>query len=125
MVERLEQIIRHMQLPGSKGSASPPVFIVGSFARRVTIYSQQVRATNLVYALLRTGRLNPDDRVVAEDVADGLALAEDHLPRGGGEEVEVEFDCAELHRAIALVEQQHDVRRCGDTVARHLEDNEA
>lgn len=25
----------------------------------------------------------------------------------------------------ALVEQQHDVRRCGDTVARHLEDNEA
>jgi hypothetical protein len=41
-----------MALPGHPG-----VYVLGSFARHVTIYSQQVRAVNLVDALFRTGQL--------------------------------------------------------------------
>ena len=41
-----EQIVRRMQVPGS-----PNLYVVGCFERRVTVYTQQVRALNLVYAI--------------------------------------------------------------------------
>jgi len=39
------------------------VYILGSFARRVTLYSQQVRALNLVFALQRANRLKKSTKV--------------------------------------------------------------
>lgn len=39
------------------GDAHSNVYLVGSLAKRVTIYSQQVRALNLIWALFETGRL--------------------------------------------------------------------
>ena len=40
------------------------VFLLGAFAKYVTIYAQQVRALNLVAALVRGGRLSERSRVV-------------------------------------------------------------
>jgi len=40
-----------------------PIYILGSFAKRVTFYSQQVRALNLIDALCKTGVLYEDSRV--------------------------------------------------------------
>lgn len=42
----------------------PGVYVLGCFASHVTIYSQQVRALNLVDALCRTDELTPETRVV-------------------------------------------------------------
>jgi hypothetical protein len=36
-----------------------PIYVLGCFARRVTLYTQQVRALNLIYALKQQGRLGP------------------------------------------------------------------
>ncbi len=47
------------------------LFVLGSFARHVTIYSQQVRALNLVFALIRTGRLGRGSSVAI--VGGGMA----------------------------------------------------
>jgi hypothetical protein len=41
-----QQILARMQVPGARG-----LYVLGCFERRVTLYSQQVRALNLVYAL--------------------------------------------------------------------------
>ena len=49
----------------------PGVYILGSFARHVTIYSQQMRAFNLVDALCKTGQLLPGARVAV--VGGGVA----------------------------------------------------
>src|SRR5262249_19132808 len=61
----------------------PRVFVLGSFERRVTIYSQQVRALNLVGALLRTAELPPDKKVaVLGGGSSGLTFAAGALHRG-------------------------------------------
>src|SRR5215216_2027340 len=41
----------------------PSIYILGSFAKRVTFYSQQVRALNLIDALCKTGVVSEDSRV--------------------------------------------------------------
>ncbi len=53
-----DQVIRHMEVPGEPG-----LYVIGCFERRVTLYSQQVRALNLVYALHEEKRLRPGDEV--------------------------------------------------------------
>jgi len=53
-----EDVLRHMEVPGEPG-----LYVLGCFERRVTLYSQQVRALNLVYALHHEKRLKPGDAV--------------------------------------------------------------
>jgi hypothetical protein len=54
----------------------PGVYVLGCFARRVTLYSQQVRAFNLVYALRVTGKIDANARVAVIGAgASGLAAA--------------------------------------------------
>ncbi len=62
---------------------NPSVYLVGSFARHVTIYSQQVRAINLIDALCRTGQIGRSTSVivVGAGVA-GLTAAAAALVRG-------------------------------------------
>ena len=52
------QLLQHMEVP-----SRPGVFILGSLERRVTLYSQQVRALNLIHALFTTERLKEGQRV--------------------------------------------------------------
>src|SRR5712692_2890798 len=40
------------------------IYVLGCFARYVTVYSQQVRALNLVYGLYKTDKLNGSSRIV-------------------------------------------------------------
>lgn len=47
------------------------IFILGSFDRRVTFYSQQVRAFNLIYSLFHEQLLEPNDRIAI--VGGGIA----------------------------------------------------
>lgn len=64
-------ILKHMQVP-----EMPGVYILGAFEQRVTLYSQQVRALNLIYALLKSGTLAADGRVaVIGGGAGGLTVA--------------------------------------------------
>lgn len=51
-------ILQHMGVPGERG-----LYVLGSFEGRVTIYSQQIRALNLIHALVSTGALNSESRV--------------------------------------------------------------
>jgi len=60
------ELIRWMEVP-----QQPNVFTLGNFARQVTFSSQQTRAFNLIWALLRTNRLAPGRRVAV--VGAGLA----------------------------------------------------
>ncbi len=52
------EILQQMEVPGEHG-----VFILGCFERRVTLYSQQVRALNLIHALFAEKRLQAGSRV--------------------------------------------------------------
>jgi tetratricopeptide (TPR) repeat protein len=52
------ELLRQMEVPGEPG-----VFILGCFERRVTLYSQQVRALNLIHALFAEKRLREGSRV--------------------------------------------------------------
>lgn len=47
-----QDILALLQVP-----THPNMFVLGSFAARVTVYSQQVRALNLIDALVSTGRI--------------------------------------------------------------------
>ncbi|MGF7182170.1 FAD-dependent oxidoreductase [Tunturiibacter psychrotolerans] len=54
----------------------PGVYVLGCFAKCVTLYSQQVRAFNLVYGLYRTKALKPGSKVAVIGAgAAGLAAA--------------------------------------------------
>jgi FAD dependent oxidoreductase len=59
-------LLSWMEIP-----AYPKAYILGSFARHVTIYSQQMRAFNLVDALCKTGQLS--NRVSVAVVGGGIA----------------------------------------------------
>lgn len=52
------QLLTHMQVPGHSG-----LYLVGALERRVTVYSQQVRALNLVYSLFEQNHLEAGDAV--------------------------------------------------------------
>lgn len=51
-------VLHHMRVPGERA-----VYVLGSFERRLTLYSQQVRALNLVYALTSAGHLRAGQHV--------------------------------------------------------------
>ncbi len=76
-----KELLKHFQVPGEKpGSVPEHIYVLGSFERRVTLYSQQVRALNLVYALFEEKRLETGSRVVvigggASGVTAAVALA--------------------------------------------------
>jgi tetratricopeptide (TPR) repeat protein len=66
-----QQVLQHMEVP-----SQPGIFILGSLERRVTLYSQQVRALNLIHALLTTERLKKGQHVaVLGGGAAGLTAA--------------------------------------------------
>ncbi|WP_437601207.1 HEAT repeat domain-containing protein [Sorangium sp. So ce590] len=53
-----ETLLSHMQVPGW-----PAYYVLGCFERRVTVYSQQVRALNLIWSLCSEKRLAQGDSV--------------------------------------------------------------
>ena len=54
----------------------PNLFVIGSFDRRITFYSQQVRALSLVHGLKELGYLHPNPRIaVVGGGAAGVAAA--------------------------------------------------
>ena len=71
-------LLQHMAVSGY-----PALYVLGSFERRVTVYSQQVRALNLVYSLIQQGHLSVGKHVVVVGggVA-GLTAAAGALQRG-------------------------------------------
>jgi|SRR6516225_6601828 len=72
------EFLQKMAVPEHQG-----VYVLGSFAKHVTIYSQQVRAINLVDSLCRTGQLTEGKRVaiVGGGIA-GVTVAAAALVRG-------------------------------------------
>src|SRR5713101_696522 len=59
-----------------KVSGYPGVYVLGCFARHVTLYSQQVRALNLIFALHRAGEIGPGTKIgVIGGGAAGLTAA--------------------------------------------------
>ncbi|MBN1209468.1 MAG: tetratricopeptide repeat protein, partial [Myxococcaceae bacterium] len=71
-------ILLHMEVP-----KEPGVFVLGSFERRVTLYSQQVRALNLIHALFAERRLKDGDRVaIVGGGAAGMTAAAGAAVRG-------------------------------------------
>ncbi|RKI05256.1 tetratricopeptide repeat protein [Corallococcus sp. AB038B] len=78
MRNHLRDILKHMEVPTLRG-----VFLLGCFERRVTLYSQQVRALNLVHALFERKRLKPGSRVVVVGAgAGGMTFAAGAALRG-------------------------------------------
>jgi hypothetical protein len=55
-----QNILNHMEAGGSFQG----VYVLGCFAKHLTIYSQQVRALNLVKALIKNNRVQPNDEIV-------------------------------------------------------------
>jgi HAD superfamily phosphoserine phosphatase-like hydrolase len=51
-------ILELMEAPEWRG-----VYVLGCFGRYITVYSQQVRALNLIYSLLKSGRLTSNSEV--------------------------------------------------------------
>lgn len=60
-----------------------PVFVLGSFDRRMTVYAQQVRALNLIYSLEKAERIQRGDKIaiIGGGVA-GVTAAAGALVRG-------------------------------------------
>lgn len=56
--EQAAGLLRHMGIDSEKG-----LYVIGCYDRRITIHSQQIRATNLIYALSVTGVLQPGAKV--------------------------------------------------------------
>ena len=55
--EDCRNFLNQVKVPGP-----PKVYLLGCLERRVTVYSQQVRALNLIYALERCAVLQPGAR---------------------------------------------------------------
>ncbi|WNG61955.1 FAD-dependent oxidoreductase [Archangium gephyra] len=65
------QLLQHMEVP-----SLPGIFILGCLERRVTLYSQQVRALNLAFSLFETRRLSRGAEVLVIGAgAAGLTFA--------------------------------------------------
>jgi NADPH-dependent 2,4-dienoyl-CoA reductase/sulfur reductase-like enzyme len=59
-------VLLHMSV-----ATEPRLYVLGSYETRVTIYSQQIRAFNLAYALASVGQLGANSRVAV--VGGGVA----------------------------------------------------
>jgi hypothetical protein len=63
-------------IAGCQATATGSLYIVGCLERRVTLYSQQVRALNLVHALIETGKLTATKKIAVVGAgAAGLTAA--------------------------------------------------
>src|SRR6267154_4831843 len=71
-----DMILRNYRLPDH------PLYLIGIFARGVTVYSQQIRALNLIWALVQQGILacklqedapDPDKRASIAIIGGGFA----------------------------------------------------
>ncbi|HYI01870.1 ATP-binding protein, partial [Hyalangium sp.] len=72
------EILKQMEVPGEPG-----IFVLGCFERRVTLYSQQVRALNLIHALFTEKRLQTGSRVaIVGGGAAGMTAAAGAAVRG-------------------------------------------
>jgi tetratricopeptide (TPR) repeat protein len=73
-----QQLLQHMEVPEERG-----VYILGCRERRITVYSQQVRALNLVHALCVEGWVQAGSRVAVVGAgAAGLTAAAGAALRG-------------------------------------------
>jgi len=74
---QLSRLLNLFRLPAREvGRRQPAIYILGCFAERVTLYSQQVRALNLLDGLVETGRLQAGQKVcVIGAGAGGLTAA--------------------------------------------------
>src|SRR4051812_48144348 len=64
-------LLQHMAVPDNNG-----VYLLGCLERRVTLFSQQMRALNLIYSLFEEERVGTGDRVaVVGGGAAGLTAA--------------------------------------------------
>lgn len=78
MTATVDTVLQGMHVPGMAR-----VYVLGSLERRVTVYSQQVRALNLVHALFERGELGPDTNLAVVGAgAAGLTCAAAALHRG-------------------------------------------
>lgn len=78
MTATVDTALQGMSVPGF-----PRVYVLGSLERRVTVYAQQVRALNLVYALQACKRLTSGSRVAVVGAgAAGLMCAAGALHSG-------------------------------------------
>lgn len=84
------QFLKHMEVP-----SLPGIFILGSFERSVTLYSQQVRALNLAFSLSQEQRL--------PDGAEVLVVG------GGAAGLTFAAGAARLGARVTLLEQLGDV----------------
>jgi HAD superfamily phosphoserine phosphatase-like hydrolase len=67
----LNQVLELMSVP-----KTPGIYVLGCFGKYVTVYSQQIRALNLAWALYKTGSLNASTRIaIVGGGAAGLTLA--------------------------------------------------
>ena len=72
------ELLQHMELPSYEG-----IFVLGCLEQRVTLYSQQVRALNLIHSLFETERLKPGYRVAVIGAGPaGLTAAAEAARRG-------------------------------------------
>jgi siroheme synthase (precorrin-2 oxidase/ferrochelatase) len=79
--KQCEDLLKQMQLRDNRKPL--PIYILGCFDKRVTLYSQQTRALNLIYALFKTEQLKADDQVVIIGAgAAGLTAATAALDKG-------------------------------------------
>ncbi|WP_052518850.1 FAD-dependent oxidoreductase [Archangium violaceum] len=83
-------ILRHMEVP-----EEPGLYVLGSFERRITLFSQQVRALNLVYSLFQEDRLSQ-----------GSSLA---IIGGGAAGLTAAAGAALLGARVTLLEEQSDL----------------
>jgi CHASE2 domain-containing sensor protein len=89
-----DDILKHMRVP-----KRPGIYVLGVFERRITLYSQQVRALNLVYSLAQSGRLKEGSRLAVVGAgAAGLTAAAAAAVAGARVSV---FD--RLHHPLALI----------------------
>src|ERR1041385_1270445 len=59
-----EHILDHMAVPdAAKEYGSERLYILGIFDKRITLFTQQTRAINLIYSLGKQGKLRAGDRV--------------------------------------------------------------
>ena len=80
--DAISAILDLMEVPSRSG-----VYVLGCFGRYITLYSQQVRALNLAYALNRRGKLKIGTRVCV--VGAGIAGLTFAVGAGGGRTIQV------------------------------------
>lgn len=106
--EAWQKVLGLLELPNHRG-----LFLLGNFARRVTVYSQQVRALNLVDSLAGLGRISPQSNVAVVGAGMGgltvsAALAQE--ARRAAKEARKKFAVPSAEREIAIKAEEANLR---------------